>query len=128
MTESSTASAKERRIDRMTRKDFDLLPHRVTWNMETIYDTILLFPTKRKHDSGYACMMIVGVVDGHAVEIAANGCDDICWHLPAKSHEYTPNLRNDCILKNGGIHFHGCGNFKVGRSLSSIDITFICTL
>lgn len=109
----------------MKRSDFDTLPHRASWNMETVYDTILLFPTKRKHDSGYACMMIVGVNGGNAVEIAANGPDDICWHVPAKTHVYRPNLRNDCILKNGGMQFHGHGKFKVGRLLSSIDVTFL---
>ena len=113
----------------MARKDFDSLPHRATWNMETIYDTILLFPTKRKHDSGYACMMIVGVADGLAVEIAANGCDDICWHIPDPiESKYIQSIRNNCILKNGGMHFHGYGRFKVGCPLSSIYITFIPTL
>lgn len=120
-----TTNSTERNIHKMTRRDFDTLPHRESWNMETIYDSILLFPTKRKHDSGYACMRIVGVVGGQAVEIAAEGPDDICWHLPPKKHEYIPNFRTDCILKNGALRFHGYGKCKVGSCLSSIDVTFI---
>lgn len=124
MTPPVSTTGPERHIEKMTKEDFKSLPHR-DWNGVSVYDTLLLFPTRRKHSSGWACMMLVGVIDRRAVEICTVGSDDICWHIPASRHRFIPNIRTDCILKNGGIHFHGHGKFKVGSELSSIDVEFL---
>lgn len=118
------------------RKDLLALPVR-KWNEATIYDSVYLVPTGRKHDSGYSLIAIVGVTDGKPVEIAAY-CDDICWSLPTE-HPYDrirPGLhmnplRMDCLYPSGIMHMWGSGEhhftarFLVGTSLSSTDVTLL---
>ncbi len=115
-------------IEKATRKELMQLPEK-PWNCSRTYDSILLFPSRKKHSSGYAKMIIIGVIGGNAVEIAANMPDDLNWHSPNEFNNgrYSiANLRTDCMHKNGGLHFwRREHNFIVGSELSSIDISII---
>lgn len=98
------------------------LPKR-DWDAESIYDSILIIPSGKKHDSGWALMYIIGVISGEPFEIAA-ACDDINWQLPAE--QQVSGLRTDMIYPSGVIHFWSNHyRFKVGHSLSSTDIHLI---
>lgn len=118
------------------RKELLALPQR-GWNTASEYDSLLLVPTAEKHDSGFTIIAIVGVAKGIPVEIAAT-CDDICWSFPT-SHPYdrmTPGLhrmvmRTDCLWPSGIMHVWASGEhyfkgrFRVGASLSSVDVTLL---
>lgn len=100
-------------------KDLLKLPER-KWDEEAIYSSIAIINTKRKHDSGWALMAIVGLNEKQKpIEIAAY-CDDICWDFNGLS------FRNDMFYPAGIIHFWSRqAKFKVGISLSSTDVTLI---
>jgi hypothetical protein len=89
------------------------------WNKESIYDSILVIPSGKKHESGWALMMIIGMNQNTPLEIAAM-CDDIHWHIPEKL-DY--DLRNDMYYPSGIIkYWSNRYKFKVGTSLSSTDV------
>lgn len=114
-----------RNITTMTKAELLLLPIR-EWKKVGFYDSILLFPSKHKHESGFAEMIIIGVVDDEAVEIAADGPDDINWYSPAPSHQFMANLRTDCVWKSRVLHYWSpLYRFCVGPSLSSVDIRLV---
>ncbi len=103
-------------------KELRKLPFR-TWNKETTYASIIVIPSGRKHDSGYALMYIIGVDENkNPIEISAS-CDDICWKIPnAIDYEF----RNDMYWPSGIIHYWSNGyKFKVGVCTSSTDVTLI---
>ena len=103
-------------------KELRNLPFR-KWDEIKTYYSILVVPSGRKHESGWALMYIVGLdIDKNPIEIAAN-CDDICWKIPASSGDI---FRNDMFYPSGAIHFWSRGySFKVGCSLSSTDVFLV---
>jgi hypothetical protein len=103
-----------------TTKREDLLsaPQR-DWQKHSTYKEIFVVPSRKKHDSGWHVMVIVGVKDDGSLEQAA-WCDDICWNVDSMKKEYT--MRTDCTYPSGIMHFWNA-LFTVGTSLSSTDIT-----
>ena len=116
----------------MNKKEMLKLPTRVWGQDKTTYDSIYVIPSGKKHDSGYAWMYIVGIINNEAVEIAG-GCDDINWKIDPctvfgnEENSYKiPNMRTDMLYQGGIIHFWGNNlKFVVGCSLSSTDIEVI---
>jgi hypothetical protein len=109
------------------RKDLLSLPQR-PWNQTSIYDSVLLVPTGKKHDSGFSLIAVVGIRDYEPIEIAAF-CDDVNWYIDAMivCGTYTmPNLRTDMLYPSGIAHVW-CRkkSFVVKESLSSTDIHVI---
>jgi hypothetical protein len=105
-------------LNKLTRKELMALPVR-DWNSESTYDSVLIFGSKKKHDSGWGLMVVVGIIDNDPVEIASQNCDDINWQIPAKTNTYSPNLRTDCCLKSGILHFWvSSAKFKVGTEVT----------
>lgn len=103
------------------RKELLALPER-GWREESIYDSLYLVPSGRKHDSGYMCVAIVGVRDYKPVEIAAYP-DDIEWIVPATDRM---DFRMDCEYPSGILHPWSYNHkFKVGSALSSTTVTLI---
>jgi hypothetical protein len=97
------------------------------------YDVILLVPDGTKHDSGYMHIAVIGgnwkekkgQHDKMEFEICAFP-DDISCHFPLLdmgNFKY-PQVRMDCYYPQGVLQYHGHGKFKVGPSLSSVDIYF----
>ena len=103
----------------MKSKELLKLPKR-KWGAKTIYHSIMVINTKRKHESGWGLMAIIGLdKERKPIEIAAY-CDDICWHFNGLS------FKNDMFYPSGIIHFWSReAKFKVGFSLSSTDIALI---
>lgn len=99
------------------------------WDKNSTYDKIYIVPTRRKHDSGYMVMAIVGVTQLKTkirYEIAGY-CDDICWKFQGlNSLDLEWAVRTDCEYPSGIIRFWSnyC-KFEVGCSLSSTDICLI---
>lgn len=113
----------------MKLKDILALPERERC-IETIYDSILVVNSNKKHDSGRAIMYIVWLdKDQKPIEVIKWHCDDIEWKIPP--HEVDnfiypyPKLRTDRQYK-GCIRFYSkLFRFKVGHSLSSTEITLV---
>lgn len=103
-------------------KELRNLPFR-EWDETKSYKSIVVIPSGKKHDSGWALMYVIGLNDEQVpIEIAAC-CDDICWKIPA-ALEY--DFRNDMFYPSGAIHFWSRKySFKVGASLSSTDVSLI---
>lgn len=103
---------------KLNRKELLNLPTR-NWSVTSTYDSICIVNTGKKHDSGFAVMAIVGIINFEPVEIAAY-CDDLQWlEIPS----YPLSLRNDMYYPSGIIHFwcHGA-EFQVGGSLNTTEI------
>lgn len=107
----------KKHLNKWSRKELLALPQRECGSIST-YDTILVFSTGRKHDSGWACMTTIGVIDGVPKEVITQGIDDIEWKIPGAL------LCTDCTLKARALHFWVVkGQFVVREALSSIEIT-----
>jgi hypothetical protein len=112
-----------------TRKELLALPER-DFDKETIYDTIAIVPSGKKHDSGYALIAIIGFDENSKkpVEIAAY-CDDIGYCFPEGVPVQPYNLavlRTDMFYPSGIAHVWSNGyRFKVGESLSSTDVHLV---
>lgn len=114
-------------LNEWTRKELLALPVRC-WSEVSTYDSVLLLSTRKKHDSGWAMIAIIGVKDGAPIEIASACSDDIEW----KAHPMDVllngaysigQIRMDCCFKSGALHaWSRYSKFKVGCALSSIDI------
>lgn len=111
-----------------TRKELLALPQRA-WDKETIYDSLLVIPSNEKHDSGWAYINIIGVVEGKPTEIVTTCSDDIEWKSPApKMYEdfALGQIRTDCAFKSKALNFWSREyQFKVGCALSSITVELL---
>ena len=111
------------------REELLKLPAR-DWQEESVYDSVLLLSTRRKHDSGWAAIAIIGVRDGQPVEIASQCSDDIEWKLPEPQRITSDfaigQMRMDCAFRSGAMHaWARRGQFRVGCAISSIEIELI---
>jgi hypothetical protein len=92
---------------------------------ETVYDTLYIVPTRKKHkDSGYTIIAVVGVKSNQDMEICAF-CDDIYFMYREPVAPGTQSLRIDCEYPSGIFHiwswYH---SFKV-YGLSSVTVEVI---
>jgi len=105
-------------MNKLTRKDLLSLPQR-DWNKVGIYDSLIVYATGHRHDSGYSCIVIVGCNDRKPVELVTQFSDDIRWmHNGYK-------LRSDALLKCRAMHFwinEPHIKFHVGAALSSTEV------
>ena len=58
------------------------------WAEKSTYQNIFVVPTRKKHDSGWMLMAIVGMLPDGSYELAA-WCDDICWNMQVSRPEYS---------------------------------------
>lgn len=102
------------------------------------YDSILIVPAGTKHDSGFMHIAVIGYNykdkergKEETFEICSFS-DDVSCHFPLISFgdnkQYSmASVRMDCYYPSGVLRYHGRGTFKVGLSLSSVDIYFTPT-
>jgi hypothetical protein len=127
MSEPATIE-KKRTLNEWSRDDLLALPLR-EWDTEGAYDSLLLLSTRRKHDSGWAMMAVIGVRGDQPVEIATACSDDIEWKMPAPTlyggGQYSiGQMRMDCAMRSGALHaWADRTKFHVGCALSSVTIT-----
>lgn len=101
----------------MTKKEFLAIPRRPWDERLTGVIGVYVLPSRRKHDSGWACMDFVAeFADGNKPMIRFGGrCDDVCF--------IGKHFRMDCTYPHGIIHIW-CAydrTFSVSCDLSSID-------
>lgn len=117
------------------REELLALPQK-PFNEERIYQYILVVPTKRKHDSGWRLMALVGgtkITDNIYKPTELIGyCDDINWILPENKNNskniierYKNRIRTDMTLSNCIRMWSNNHVFKVGCCTSSVDIEII---
>lgn len=110
-----------------TRKEFLALPVR-TWNAISEYTSVILFPSRDLHDSGYRCITVIGVHQMAPVEIITQSSDDINWMVCPPTRYYSDGsfpaqLRMDSLVTSHAMHFWRADTiFRVGAALSSLDI------
>ena len=103
----------------ITKKSLLQLPKRAQ-NKTTIYDSIVLINSRKKHDSGYAIMYIVGYINLKPVEIIRGSTDSIIWNLNGL-HLYT-----DMFYPSGLIHFFNFDcKIEVSEALSTTFVNLI---
>jgi len=120
----------------MTRKDFESLPYRKRNDM-IICDSIVILPTRRKHDSGFRCMDFVAVVRNEP-KCLLSGMSDVL-HLDGiggngfnwlKKYGKVPEVippsgwSIDCLPKSGLLRVFALNGHKIicGSALSSFEI------
>lgn len=116
---------KKKIFSEYTQKELLSLPYcKLDAKTSNVYDSLLIFPTSHKHDSGWRCMAIVGVRASIPIELLTTGADDLNWSV-VQSEDYL-DIRTDCCMKSGVLHYWGnYSAFEVGFPNSSIDIKII---
>ncbi len=108
------------KIFNMTRKDFDSLPHR-KWDEKIVFDSLVILPTRRKHDSGYRIIEAVAVIDGEA-RYKLTSCSDVI-HIGGIVPKSLQSYSIDCLLKSGLFQLWIVGKqMTCGPALSSFEI------
>lgn len=65
------------RVEKMTKKDFNSIPFRKWDEYIGKFASLVIIPTRKKHDSGYMCMEFVAVDDNHEPICKMSGCSDV---------------------------------------------------
>ena len=121
-------------LNEMTRKDFAALPER-KWNevLDGI-DSIVLIPSKKKHDSGYACFGYVAVKGDkawrcgggdiiHIDGIGGYGKDWLTASSGVPSMVSVKAWNIDCLVKSGYLRLWSSnGKLSCEPDLSSMEV------
>lgn len=99
------------------------------------FDSLIILPTKHKHDSGYACMDFVAVKDNKPLALLS-GCSDVI-HIDGiggfgykwlEKYNKCPDAIKpigwniDCLAKSGLLRIFTDKPMRVGNVLSSFQI------
>lgn len=118
------------------KSDFYSLP-KIAWDADMNgkqFDSIIILPERRKHDSGYMCMSFVGCIGGEAVAIMS-GVSDVL-HIDGiggygKGWYEKPSVPRMIPVKSWNIDCLPCGclniwasgrKIEIGHMLSSFEI------
>lgn len=110
-----------------TRKDFLALPYR-KWDVTSEYTSIIFFPSRDLHDSGYRCITSIGVRETIPIEIITQSSDDINWMVCSPTYHYSAGgfpaqMHMDSLVASHAMHFWSHNTiFRVGAAISSLDI------
>lgn len=114
---------------KLKREDLLKLPVKPFSKIKT-YDCLLIVPTRRKHDSGWRLMYIIGCDKTGPIEIASY-CDDIHFILPNQCEpyirRYCNDLRCDMTLSNCARLWSNVFQFKIGDACSTTDVELVST-
>lgn len=127
-------------IDQMTRAEFDALPYRQNWAEQVECTSIVILPTRKRHDSGYRAMDFVAV-DARNKPICrlAGGSDVLCiGGIGGYNREGIDTLPSmikrvawsiDCLPTSGLLHLYvlgstGEGKMVCGAALSSFELFY----
>lgn len=107
----------------MKKSDFLKVRHR-EWNEEIgAFDSLIIIPTRKKHDSGYMCMDFCAEKGGEPVALLS-GCSDVLHiggMLSSIRERGQDGWRVDC-LPCGYLRLFNEGEIVCGRALSSFEV------
>ena len=122
-------------ILKMKRKDFERLGRR-KWSEDIgEFDSLIILPLKRRHDSGYRLLDFVAVKKGEPICLLS-GCSDVI-HIEGiagfgfdwlRRYNECPKLvpptewSIDCLPVSGLFRMFCRGKMKAGTALSSFEI------
>ena len=113
-------------IPALKQKDLLSLPLKPSFSEIHTYESIIVCPTRRKHDSGWRLMALIGckLIDGRTIPVHIIGyCDDINWRCETVMVVDTIKaIRCDMTLSSCIRFWSNDFNFKVGIVVSSTDI------
>ena len=111
-------------ITKMKKKDFLSLPARA-WNEDIgVFDSLVIIPTRYKHESGYMCMDFVACVGEHPV-CRLSGCSDVVyldgiggyglnnWYKKRESEIINETVLEETEVKNWTIDCLPCGYLRL---------------
>jgi hypothetical protein len=102
------------------------LPRRTWVDTTQLYQSLIVLPTGKVHDSGYGKMLVVGCRKAMPTHIISDCSDDLEWdfghHDPA-----LVKLRTDCWLPARALHFWIRKEFvfRPQEAMSSLTIKII---
>ena len=71
-----SSNSKIKHLGNWSKKEFEALPAR-GWNEDIgLFDSLIILPTNRMHDSGYKCIDFVSVLEG-VPKWKLSGCSDV---------------------------------------------------
>lgn len=111
----------------MTRKQLLEVIPRENWYDEIICHSLVIIPTRRKHDSGYRKMDFVAINSNQEPICRLSGYSDVLDIMESedfKHNTFTRAMCIDCLPKSGLLRlwspYH---NIKCGPALSSFEIS-----
>lgn len=125
-------------LNQWSRSELLALPRRA-WNDESgRFRSIIILNTRKKHDSGFGMVTIIGCDDdGQPCQILTMCSDDVEWITPespvlsyptesARPWRYG-HVRTDCLFRSGAMRFWLSRShyFGVGCALSSIRVEVV---
>lgn len=134
---------KEKHFTEWTRKEFEALPSADWKNEIGEVDSLIILPTRHKHDSGYRCMEFVTIQKGKPTFIVG-GCSDVIHLAGIGGHNIgaqnfdegllVERIRTrtcpraswsiDCLPVSGLLRLFCDNRLYIGRSLSSFEVFF----
>ena len=126
-------------LNEMTRKDFDTLPERKCNEVLEGCDSIVIIPSRKKHDSGYACFGYIAVKGDtawkcgggdviHIDGIGGYGKDWVTRNIGVPRMVDVKGWNIDCLMKSGYLRiWSSTGKITCDPDLSSMEIFSIPT-
>jgi hypothetical protein len=125
----------KKKIDNMTRKEFEKIPPRKNWHDPVEFDALIILPTRHMHDSGFRCLDFVAVKSDKPV-CRLSGCSDVLHingiggygdrlakfgSVPREMPILSWNM--DCLPKSGLLRLWCDGHVLIDRgALSSFEV------
>ena len=119
------------RIFDMKKEDFESLPHRSSFDDDIgEFDSLVIIPTGKAHDSGWICMDFVACKNGEPI-CKLSGCSDVLnidgiggygiWQGELPRYVVPKEWSIDC-LPCGYLRLFGSHTLKAGAALSNFAI------
>lgn len=112
-------------LNEWTRKEFDALPLRESWNKNVECHSIIILPQRQLHDSGYRCMDFVAVGKDGKPLCRLSGCSDVV-HIdrisPPLLKPRKAGWSIDCLKTSGLLRLWCNEMFVAGSALSSFQL------
>jgi hypothetical protein len=125
----------EKSLGKWSRKEFDALPVR-KWSEDIgEFDSLVILPMRRMHESGFRCMDFVAVIKETPL-CRLSGCSDVI-HIDGiggygykwiEKGEGVPNSKKimdwsiDCLPKSGLLRLFSRRKLRASEALSSFEI------
>jgi len=134
-TKEQAATGDLKPLEQWTRKEFSVLPDRKWGEDIGEFDSLIILPLRRLHDSGFRCLDFVAAI-GNKPICLLSGCSDIIHIDGIGGYGYNwlqnsggiPNTvvpvgwNIDCLKTSGLLRIFTGGKLIAGEALSSFEI------